>query len=240
MKNKYYDLTVADRGAEVLIYGDIASCPWGENGVSAYSLASEISGLDVDVIDVRINSYGGECAEAMAIVNSLDRHPATVNTYNDGFACSAAATIFMAGAKRVAGRYSNFMVHDAWTVAEGNAAELRREADNLDKITQQSKILYLSKCSLTEAELDELMAQEIFLTPREALEMGFATEIAEDEENAASQSVRRMIFTLVSKHKRAQEGGTENTGIRSDTGRKKEKKTAVQDGLMRFLRGKEE
>ncbi len=48
-----------------------------------------------------INSYGGEVAEGLAIYNNLKRHKAKIKTYCDGFACSVASVIFMAGDERV-------------------------------------------------------------------------------------------------------------------------------------------
>ena len=52
----------------------------------------------------------------------------------------------------------------------------------LDKMMESNRKIYLSKCNLTEDELIELMEREEFLTPEEAVEMGFADEIAEDSE----------------------------------------------------------
>lgn len=189
---KYYNLSQNGKTAELMIYGDIVAAPMSDADVSAYNLTTELETMSgVTEIEVHINSYGGECAEAMAIVNALRRHTAPVTTYNDGFACSAAATIFMAGDRRIASKYCNFLFHNAWTFVEGNSAQLRQEADNLDAITEQSKALYIERTGMTEAALDKLMVQERFIGPEEALELGFATEI---EDLPASQSERRTIL----------------------------------------------
>ena len=96
---KYYsmDLNQDSREASVQIYGDITSWPWMESDVSAYLLSKQIAALDVDTIHVYLNSYGGEVAEGWAIYNALRRHPAQIHTYADGFVCSIASVIFMAG-----------------------------------------------------------------------------------------------------------------------------------------------
>ena len=60
---KYYDLEQENREASITIYGDITSWPWLESDVSAYRLSNQIDGLDVDTINVYLNSYGGEVAE---------------------------------------------------------------------------------------------------------------------------------------------------------------------------------
>lgn len=137
-KNKqYYQLVTAGNTAELTIYGDITSFPWLESDVSAHNLSARLAELQgVSNINVYINSYGGEVAEGLAIYNALKRHPAQVTTYCDGFACSIASVIFMAGDERVMGNPSRLMIHDAWTSVYGaNADELRKQADDLDNIT---------------------------------------------------------------------------------------------------------
>ncbi|MCD8396100.1 MAG: Clp protease ClpP [Lachnospiraceae bacterium] len=193
---KYYALETneTERTAELMIFGDITSWPWLESDVSSYNLSQRLQGLDVDQIDVHINSYGGEVAEALAIYNTLRRHTAKVTTYVDGFACSAATIIFMAGDRRVMSPVGNFLVHPASAYIGGNAEALRREADNLDSITEQSITAYMQSITKSRDELVELMAQEKFLKPEEVLEWGFATELEElSEDDKAKQSVQRMV-----------------------------------------------
>ena len=131
-KKKYFSLASAGRTADIFIFGDITSWEWLESDVSSYTLARAVQDLEADQINVHINSYGGEVAEGLAICNSLKNHPARVRTVCDGFACSAASVVFMAGDERVMNPASLLMVHNAWTNASGNARELRKAADDLD------------------------------------------------------------------------------------------------------------
>lgn len=198
MRQNYYALATEGPTAQVTIFGDITSWPWLESDVSSYNLQRQLQELDVDEIEVHINSYGGEVAEALAITNALLRHPAQVTTFVDGFACSAATIVFMAGTRRVVSSMSNFMVHPAWTQVTGNADELRRQADDLDRITENSVTAYMSRISKTREELLALMKEERFLTPRETLDWGFATEI-EDTLNPqhAEQSAAGLVYQLL-------------------------------------------
>lgn len=201
-RTPYYALTTSGREADVTVFGEITSWPWMESDVSSYNLRHEIAQLDVDTINVHINSYGGEVAEALAITNALLQHPAKINTFVDGFACSAATIIFMAGERRVVAKCSNFLVHPAWTYTGGNATQLRAEADNLDAMTEQSINAYLSRITKSREELVELMESERFLTPEETLEWGFATEI-EDlfGRDHPSQSVRTIVYEMLHQKK---------------------------------------
>ena len=200
--NKYYALTTsqANRTADVYIFGDITSWDWFESDVSSYTLSKELQGLDVDTINVHINSYGGEVAEGLAIYNMLKNHKAKVNTICDGFACSIAAVIFMAGDERIMNNASLLMVHNAWTHTAGNANELRKQADDLDIISQASMEAFKAHVNISDDELKALLDAESWLSPQEALEKGFATSIkAVENSESPSQSVRNKVIEMLIK-----------------------------------------
>lgn len=197
-KRKFYQITTAERVANIDIYGDITSSPYdwwtGEKtGVSAKDLKQEIDELDVDVINVYINSYGGEVAEALAIYTALKRHQAEIHTYCDGFACSAATIVFTAGDIRTMGSIALLMIHNCMSyLGYANSEEMRKTAEDNDKINQSSINAYLQITNLTEDQIKEMMNRETWLTAQECLDYGFATEIAEreddDDEDQTQQS----------------------------------------------------
>jgi len=199
---KYYALETNGKEADIYIFGDITSWEWFENDVSSYTLSKELQALDPDIelINVHINSYGGEVAEGLAIYNLLRNHKAKVRTYCDGFACSIASVIFMAGDERVMNAASLLMVHNAWMYTAGNSAQLRKDADDLDKITQASIEAYKSRATISEEKIKELLDDETWILPSEALEYGFATSIVgEAISEKAAASARKALFNLVRK-----------------------------------------
>lgn len=197
---KYYDLEQKDRVANITIYGDITSWPWIESDMSAYRLSKQIDGLDVDVINVYINSYGGEVAEGWAIYNALKRHKAKVRTFADGFVCSIASVIFMAGEERSMNSVSALMIHNPWTTARGNAEELRKQADDLDTMGDLSARAYREHVNISDEELDALLDQETWIIPEDAVKMGFATGIAKSPESGGvSQSARETVFNRLTR-----------------------------------------
>ena len=192
MKERFYQLiNVSEDSATLYIYGDITSIKCFENDVCVYDLAKEIGDLNGKALTVRINSYGGEVAEGLAIYNLLKSYAGEVTTICDGFACSAASVVFMAGAKRVMPRYSLLMIHNAWTRASGDADDLRKAADDLEKITQPSVEIYTSVSNLDADEIKAMMDAETWIDADEALDFGFATEISEE---AAMQSLEDGIL----------------------------------------------
>ena len=208
MQNMYYSLLKNESGkkATINIYGDITSWPWLESDVSAYQLSRVIDTLEdsVEEIEVRINSYGGEVAEGIAIYNALKRHKAKVTTVVDGFACSIASVIFMAGDERHMNESSILMIHDVWTYISGNAEALRKEADDLDKINELSVKAYMAYVNITEDELNQLMDDESFISPEEALEYGFASQIIKNKAEHVSQSARHIIMQKLRGEKKQQ------------------------------------
>ena len=198
MNRKYFSLEKEKNVATLNIYGDITSWPYFEGDTSSAGLSNQLDKLqDVDRIDVYINSYGGEVKEGIAIYNALKRHKAKIRTVCDGFACSIASVIFMAGDERVMNDASLLMIHNAWTYAEGNAENLRKQADDLEKITQASVEAYKAHSNLSEDEIKSLMDAETWILPTEAVEYGFATEICKTETNNASQNARKKLFEIV-------------------------------------------
>lgn len=196
---QYFSLVKSQNEATINIYGDITSWAWEEFGeVSAYNLSRQLEELqDVSVIHVHISSYGGEVKEGLAIYNALRAHKAKIITYCDSFACSIASVIFMAGDERIMNAASLLMVHNAWTYASGNAAELRKQADDLEVITSASVEAYKARASISEEEIRELMDNESWIAPAKAVEYGFATGVVEEKTEKASQNARAKLFKMI-------------------------------------------
>jgi len=208
---KYYSLATnnGDRTADLYIFGDISDAwntgideaiGWDIGEVSGLSIVKDLQALDVDQINVHINSLGGYTAEGLAILNTLKACHAKIVTNSDGFACSAASLIFMAGDERIMGAASALMIHNAWAGAEGNAAQLRQSADVLEKISQAAGNAYMERVTVSREELDALLDGDnhegTWILPEEAVQMGFATRIASEvQSSVANQSVTRQIIS---------------------------------------------
>ena len=203
--SRYYQMDVGDKSADIVIYGDITSWPWLESDVSSYNLSRQLAELDVDDITVRINSYGGEVAEGLAIYNALRASKAKVTTVCDGMACSIASVIFMAGDERVMNEASLLMIHNAWSIAAGDANDLRKEADTLETITKPSKAIYLDATDLSEDELTAWMDDETWIDAATALEHGFATRIEALSGNQKAQTARFAFARALMARKHAEE-----------------------------------
>lgn len=177
------------REAEVYLYDHIVSSEeeaewWG--GIAPGPFVKAIKALDVDTIHLRINSPGGSVFAARAMEQALREHSAQVIVHIDGIAASAATFIAMAGAEVIMAKGAMFMIHKAWTGMWGNADDLRKEADLLDKIDGTLAETYAAKTGKELAQISSWMADETWFTAAEALEHGFATAVADTEAKASA------------------------------------------------------
>lgn len=196
---KYYQLAKHENTATLHIFGDIVDDVYSD-GVCALSFAYDLEQLgEVDSIDVYINSYGGSVSQGFSIYNQLRNHPAKVRTIVDGFACSIASVIFLAGDERIMQGASLLMIHNPWTMSCGNANELRKIADDLDKMGQVSVDLYCQITGLDESTIKEMMDKETWLSASDALELGFATDIIKNESSEPLSVVQSVRTNLINK-----------------------------------------
>lgn len=200
-----------ETSAELHILGDIYSGFWkGETDTDSSDVAKALADLPETCgeITVHINSMGGEVAQGVAIYNALRASKAHVTTVCEGFACSIASVIFMAGDRRVMRDASLLMVHNAWMSACGNSEDLRKAADDLDTITELSKRAYLSHATekLDRETLDMLMDEETWILPEQAVEYGFATDVDtdDDDDDEPEQSAMRALMRRVTEPRMAE------------------------------------
>lgn len=176
---------------DLYIYGDVEgdSYAWWNDEIilsetSANAFREELAKYpDVTQINLYINSYGGSVFEGTAIYNQLKRHSAHKTVYIDGFACSIASVIAMAGDEIIMPKNALMMVHNMWMGVYGNAAELRKAADDLDKINEAGRAAYLEKAGdkLTLEMIAELEDGETWLTAEECINYGLADRYAEKD-----------------------------------------------------------
>lgn len=188
------------KSAEILIYGDIGSSYWGD-GVSASDFAALLKEVGaVEELDVRINSYGGDVADGVTIYQLLNEHKARVTIHVDGIAASAASFIAMAGDKIIVSEAGRMMIHDALTIAIGNAADFREVAEHLENTSEQIAEVYSARSGKTITEIRDAMRAETWFTGKEAVEFGLAHEVA-PLKKSESNDENKVVALDTSKHK---------------------------------------
>jgi ATP-dependent protease ClpP protease subunit len=180
VSNKAEEPTVAD--IEIFDFiGDWIDYYWGF-GATAKQFLDQLAALPdaITTIHIRVNSPGGDVYSANAIANLLREQQAskgrTVKVSIVGLAASAATIITSAGTRGQVSIADNgqMYVHNPWTVSVGNASQLRKAAEDMDKVANGIIVAYRWRSELSEEELRELMDAETLMDADEAIAWGFA------------------------------------------------------------------
>lgn len=179
----------ANDEAEISIYDEI-----GFLGVSAASFAQDLKdcGNNLKQINLHIHSPGGDAFDGIAIYNLLKNHPANVTVYIDGLAASMASVIAMAGNEVIMPENAMMMIHKPWGIQGGDAEDMRKYADLLDKVENTLIPAYANKTGKTPEELAEMLSAETWLNGKECVDQGFADKLAEPLVAMASIKSRKL------------------------------------------------
>lgn len=157
--------------ADLLVFGAIG---WD---VDSSAVTEDILNLRNDgfeKLNLFINSPGGFVDDGMSIYNAVRMMDATV--YVSGLAASIASVIAMAGNKVVMLPGSFLMIHNPWTFAIGDDADLKKAADVTEQMKNEIRGAYMSRTNMDEADVVAMMDAETWLNGEKAVEMGFANE----------------------------------------------------------------
>jgi ATP-dependent protease ClpP protease subunit len=167
--------------ATIQIYEDIGEDPW-TGGFSAQDFADALKDIPRSKpIDLRINSAGGNVWDGLAIKTLLDEWPARKTASIDGMAASVASWIPMGVDEIRAPRHAQMFIHPAWALVSGYADDLRKNAADLDKTSDQIADIYARKTGMSSAECRDLMNAETLMTAEEAHGMGFIDRLTDDQ-----------------------------------------------------------
>lgn len=162
------------------VYGVIGESFW-EDGITAAEVSKAVRQSKAARLNVRINSPGGDVFEGVAMAQALRDFKGELVAYVDGLAASAATLLTTAASKTLMAKGSMLMVHQAWTVAMGNADELITQAALLEKIDAQIAKQYADRAGVTPEQAAAWMTAETWFTEDEAVAAHLADGIQGDD-----------------------------------------------------------
>lgn len=213
---------------ELKIYDTIGR-DWFFDEISAADIISQIENAQPSSLTVRINSGGGSVWEGVAIYNYLKNFKGRVKVVVDGIAASIASVIAMAGTSIEMGEGTFLMIHDPFMGVVGNAEELRKMADFLEKVGGELANVYVAKTGLSKEQITQMMKAETWISSSEAVEMGFATKAKGVK--ADVESVMNMAASITGGNKLVKQ---------LNNHRMDENKTNVFDTIKNFFKSREE
>lgn len=177
---------IKDRMLQINIYGEVY------DDYVAHYLSGSMAG-EYDRVEVRISSPGGCVGDGITIYNALKACGKPVRTIVDGFACSIASVIFMAGDERVMTDTSLLMIHNVSAASFGTADDHRKLAEDIDTVNELSKSAYMERIGISREELSAMMDAETWISAEDAVSMGFATVLETEQQEGFDQSASRAI-----------------------------------------------
>ena len=187
MKGQWYNIqNKASETADIYIFDEI-----GMHGVTAQDFIGEIKELKNTPINLRINSLGGDVFNGMAIYNVIKKREAKTTVYIEGIAASIATIIALGADEVVMSENSLFMIHNAWGGTMGDAKDMRKSAETLEKISTELTEIYMKKTGLSYDVVSNMMDEETWLNSEEAYELGFVDTISDAIKIAAKYDVSK-------------------------------------------------
>ncbi len=203
-----YALSQNGRTLEINMYGQIVQrrpVNWwnGEEVKGDFIVQSEFlqdldTYKDYDELVIHLNSVGGDAYASVAIYNRLKALDTKVTIVVDGVAMSGGSLIMCAGDTVKVNPSSIIMIHRCWSYVwdQVNADDLRKMAESFDATDTAQAEIYHARTGLTVEECLKMMSEEKYMSGREAKDLGFATELIEDAEDAdiAASADHRTLF----------------------------------------------
>lgn len=190
--NKFWNVRAGGGKASLDLFGYVGGSkddPWGR-GFNESEFLDDFRKIPSDsALDISINSFGGAVYTGLSIYSLLKAHKGPITFRVDGAAMSAATIITsVPGAKVIMPRGSMMMIHKVSSVAIGTTDDMRKVADDMEKLEENLIDIYVEKTGRTADEIKEKVNAETYFTAEEAVEFGLADEIDETTEvkNTAS------------------------------------------------------
>ena len=245
----------AENKAKLYIYDDVTefgefdwdTWEYSDSETSAKYMRDRLAEIpENQEIELHINSNGGSVKEGVAIYNLLRQAPNKKTGIVDGVAHSVAFLILQACDVRKMGIGTSALIHNMWMYVAGNAAQLRKAADDLDDLMETNRQIFLQRATITEDELRQIMDAETYLTPEKALEYGLIDEIIgkidrEDDQRQAG-SMQKMV-SMLQRQIAEQKSFREEMkmfakSVPEVSGEKTETADQKEDGLLNFFKVK--
>ena len=186
------------------IFGDITSEKWYDEDVTPLVVSDTIKDLsELDELEVNINCYGGEVFAAVAMASMINNSPAKKTFNVIGICASAATMLFNATDKVNISKGAMMMYHKPIVGVRGNANDLQREINILNKIESENIIKNLiERTKKPVEELTNLIANEWWLTSDEAiLNLGFTGNDSTAIQNTAKTKQENIYKNYIEKKK---------------------------------------
>lgn len=172
---------------DIYVYGDIGES-WSLDYTTAKDLADKLNEANGDDVTIHVNSGGGDVFDANTMAELIRSYKGRTTTVIEGFAASAASYFALTADEVKMGRSALMMIHNPYARCVGDAEEMRKTGDMLDKVRDTIVNQYESKTGMGRSDIESMMDAETYMSAERALELGFVDSVIESEKVAARVS----------------------------------------------------
>ncbi|EHJ56993.1 ATP-dependent Clp protease, proteolytic subunit ClpP [Streptococcus urinalis FB127-CNA-2] len=184
--SKFWNFTDEGEVRTLRIEGQIADETWFGDEVTPQLFKNDLLAGTGD-ITLWINSPGGDVFAAARIYNMLMDYQGDVHVIIDGLAASVASVIAMAGTTVSMSPVSMMMIHNLWTLAQGEAKDMAKVIEMLGEIKESIINAYELRTGLSRTKISHLMDSESWFNAKKAVELGFADKVLFEKEETPEQ-----------------------------------------------------
>lgn len=162
--------------AELYFYGEFGPDWYGY--ISTELVRNTLANLSPGTeLNIHFNTEGGDVVQASAIYTLLKNWSGKKNGFVDGICWSCGSWVLQACDVRTCAENALVMVHDPEGACYGRAADMRAEAELLDKVKLTIQGVYSARSGQTAEAIAAAMTAETWYTAEEAKAFGLVDAV---------------------------------------------------------------
>jgi ATP-dependent Clp protease protease subunit len=176
---------------EMELYGVISEYSWFDDDITPKKFKDDLYKMGGGgPVLLKIDSPGGDVIAASVMRSIMTEYPGEITTRIDGMAASAAVIVAIAGQTVKIMDSAYMMIHDPAVVVFFAALDIEmlgKLRDDLRSIKDGIVPVYAARTGMDEGKIARMMANETWMSAREAVDYGFADEVIQGGQKAQNR-----------------------------------------------------
>ena len=166
-------------------------------GMSGDVFARMLRDADGSVVELRINSPGGDVGEGFSIANQIKKYSGKVVAVVEGYCASVATIIALACSEIHMHELSVWMMHRSSGGARGHSEDLTSAAKALEVIDQAAAQMYKNKSGASDEQVAQWLAVDTWMSPADALAAKLIDKVITDAPRSNKPTAWARTFQMM-------------------------------------------